>query len=272
MMDMYEKHIDEFCPEKWDSANEFAEGVDYEWEPEVLEAKAEAWAMENDCLGDDNKEMDTFDIVDMFWEHIEKACPEKWDSANEWASEVDFEWTPEKMADEAKMWAEENDCLGDEDWEKYESEWSEWYDEDYSESDWSSDEEEMDTFEMMDMYEKHIDEFCPEKWDSANEFAEGVDYEWEPEVLAAKAEAWAMENDCLGDDNEDYYESDWSSDEEEMDTFEMMDMYWEHVNEFCPEKWILLTCGLKVLTMNGILKSLRLMLLCGLMRTTASVQ
>jgi hypothetical protein len=156
--------------------------------------------------------MDTFEMMDMYWEYVNEVCPEKWESANEWSERIDYGWHPEVLEAYAIVWGYENEC--------YEKEF-----------------EDMNTFEMMDMYEKHIDEFCPEKWDSANEFAEGVDYEWEPEVLAAKAEAWAMENDCLGDDNEDYYESDWSSDEEEMDTFEMMDMYWEHVNEFCPEKW-----------------------------------
>jgi len=86
------------------------------------------------------EDMDTFAMMDMYMDHVYEVCPEKMDSANEWAEVVDFEWTPEKLEDEAKQWAENNDCLGDEDLDKSGSDWSNWDDyygdEEYW-SDWS---------------------------------------------------------------------------------------------------------------------------------------
>jgi len=136
----------------------------------------------------------------MYMDHVYEVCPEKMDSANEWAEGVDFEWTPEKLEDEAKQWAENNDCLGDEDLDKSGSDWSNWDDYYDDEEYWTED---MDTYAMMDMYMDHVYEVCPEKMDSANEWAEGVDFEWTPEKLEDEAMHWAENNDCLGDEDLD---------------------------------------------------------------------
>jgi hypothetical protein len=83
-----------------------ADYANYGWEAE------QDWADEEGQDWDKAEERDTFDMVDDFWTHVNIECPGKWDSANEFAGEVNFEWSPERMDDAMENWAEQNDCMG----------------------------------------------------------------------------------------------------------------------------------------------------------------
>lgn len=161
-------NVDEYCPTMYNDANEWANQQDQDSDLDELKEAGEEWLekncwLEKDWEGDleaeqdwENQEMTSDSLYTEFIKNVDEYCPSMYNDANEWANQQDQESDLEELKELGEEWLEKN-C-----WQKKE--------------DWEGDEV-MDSFALVDAFWEHVNEHCPEKWDSANLWGEQVNYE-----------------------------------------------------------------------------------------------
>jgi len=151
-----------------------------------------------------------------------------------------------EMMMQGEQWVEDHDCLivDETDWDS-ESDWSNWS----GESDWSDEEISFNSTEdMYWFFIQHVEMNCPQHYEAAAQWADGVNKSNMPETeIMMQGEYFLEDHDCL-ESNETDWESesdwsnwetdeDWSDDETQWSASKADEIYWffiQHVEMNCP--------------------------------------